>query len=127
MSLALMIFGDNNINMADGALAHMLLLFANQIVSQFNMHPYRTGMKKIQFYTHPSDVREIPDQVMIYGMAGLYAGQQRSDKAPTLMAQYYQLLNTLLWEQLNGNTNIEARIFDKGPRSKKTNGLREED
>lgn len=121
MSVGLMIFGDNNIDMADGALAHLLLYFANNIVSEVNIHPYRTGKPLIQPYSHPAEVREIPDAILIDGIAAFYAGQQQSQKAPLLMAKYYQTMNRLLWMELNGNTKIEARIFDKGP-TNETNG-----
>lgn len=121
MSMGLVLFGDNNVDMADGALAHMLLYFANTIVSEVNAHPYRTGMKPIPIYQHPADRRRIPDPILINGIAAYYAGQQQSQKAPLLMGQYYQTMNRMLWLELNGNTKIEARIFDKTP-TNETNG-----
>jgi hypothetical protein len=114
MAIGLMLFGDNNYDMADGGLAHLLLHFANVIVGEVNQHPYRTGKPKIDYYTHPDDVRPISDMIMRSGISGYYAMQQNSAKGQTLMSQYYQVMNRTLWEEMNGNTKIEGRIYDKG-------------
>jgi len=124
MSMALTIFGDNNIDLADGSLAVMLLSMANTIVMEVNAHPYRTDMPPIEFYTHPEDIRAINDATMIYGIASLYAAQQMSSKAGGLVGQYLKLLNQQLWSELNGNTRIQVRPKDSGV-SNPTNGLDE--
>ena len=113
MATALAVFGDSHYDMADGGLAHLLLLMANNVVGDINRHPYRTGMTRISHYTHPEDTRPINDLIMISGIAAYYAGQQVSAKMQTLMAQYYQQLNGILWDELNGNTKISLRAFDK--------------
>ena len=118
MSRGLMLFGDNNIDLADGSLAHLLLMFANTIITEINQHPYRTGLPAIEYYGHPEDVRAVNDLTMIYGLAGMYASHQASQKAPALMAQFYQTMNRMLWNELNGNTKIQARPTDAGSYSR---------
>jgi hypothetical protein len=115
MSKALVLMGDNNYDMADGSLAMMLLMMANNVVMEVNSHPYRTGKTPIKFYTSPEDVREISDMIMIAGIAALYAAQQVSQKAGMLNAMYLKTMNQQLWFELNGNTKIQIRPVDTGP------------
>lgn len=114
MARALIRFGDNNPDLMDGTLVHLLLDFANQIVDEVNIHPYRTGMDAIAYYVTPEDVREINDLTMALGIAAHYAIQQGSQKSQTLLPLYYQTLNRALWMELNGNTKIQARPYDSG-------------
>ena len=123
MSLAMLTFGDSNIDHADGALAHLLLLFANLTVSEINAHPYREGKDTVLPYVHPADKRDIPDLTMIAGIAAKYASQQGSAKAAILESSFYQTMNRELWMELNGNTRLEALSVDREHGRSRTNGL----
>jgi hypothetical protein len=118
MSMALVIFGDNNMAMADGQLVHLLLHFANMVVDEVNAHPYRDDIDPVEYYVSPEDVRPVADQIMIAGIAGFYAAQQASSKAPALMSSYYRTMNQRLWFELNGLTDIQARPRDAGSYSR---------
>jgi len=112
MAMGLVIFGDSNVDMIDGALAHLMLKFANDIVDEVNMHPYREGMDQIARYISIEDKRPIDDHIMMDGLAAAYAKHQRSDKAIVLMSDYYKTMNRKLWQERNGNTPIDVRAFD---------------
>lgn len=113
MAKAMALFGDGTYESHDGSLPMMLLIMANMIVAEVNQHPYMDDLPQIDEYGDLTDVRSIPDLVMITGLAGMYASQQNSQKTGLLMGQYYRLMNQLLWGRRNGNTPLEVRITDR--------------
>ena len=124
MASGLHLFGDSSFESHDGTLPFLLMTLANSVVVEVNQHPYREHLPPVELYGDLSSRRDIPDLVMTYGIAGMYATQQQSAKGPMLMAQYYKLMNQLFWNAKNGNTPIQVRAFDKeGVTSDPNNGI----
>ena len=51
-----------------------------------------------------------------------YALQQGSDKLQMYLPMYYQTMNRLLWQAMNGNTKLQMRVMDDGTSSRNING-----
>lgn len=118
---ALRRFGDFNPGTIDGDVMLMFVEFANMVIDQIRMHPYHDGTE-IDYYQHPSDIRPIPDPIIISGILFHYAMQQGSDKLQYYMPTYNTTLNHHLWQKLNGNTKIQMRVVDDGTNKKNSVG-----
>ena len=118
---ALRRFGDFNPGTIDGDVMLMFVELANMVIDQIRMHPYHDGTE-IDYYQHPSDIRPIPDPIIISGILFHYAMQQGSDKLQYYMPTYNTTLNHHLWQKLNGNTKIQMRVVDDGTNKKNSVG-----
>lgn len=114
-------FGDFHPGTTDGDVMLMFLEFANQIIDEIRMHPYHDG-KEIDYYQTPTDVRAIPDPIIISGLLYHYALQQGSDKLQIYMPTFHRTLNQLLWQKRNGNTKIQMRVVDDGTNDRNLGG-----
>jgi len=117
---ALRRFGDFHPGTIDGDVMLMFVEFANMVIDEIRMHPYWDG-SELNYYTHPSDIRPIPDPVIIAGLLFHYAMQQSSDKVQIYMPTYNKTLNHQLWTLKNGNTKIRMRVVDGGTNKRNTN------
>jgi len=124
-------FGDFHPGTIDGDVMLMFMEFANIIIDEIRQHPYHDGTE-IDYYQSPTDVREIPDPIIVAGILYHYAMQQGSEKLQFYMPAFHRTLNQQLWHKVNGNTKIRAHIVDGGtnPRNEtgatnSTNGLPE--
>lgn len=117
---ALRRFGDFNPGTVDGDVLLMFVEFANMIIDEIRMHPYHDG-KDIDYYQSPTDVREIPDSIIVNGLLYYYAVQQASPMMEIVTPIYYRTLNHQLWQKLNGNTKIQLRVVDNGTNKKNAN------
>lgn len=122
-------FGDFNAQSADGNTILLLLDLANSVIDDVRTHPYWDGTA-LDYYTHPSETREIPDSIMRAGLLYYYSDQQNSGKTPSKTAAYLRTLNSQLWYRLNGNTAIQMIPTDGGSNigyaigtTNETNGL----
>jgi len=114
-------FGDFHPGTIDGDVMLMFMEFANQIIDEVRMHPYHDGTD-IDYYQSQTDVRAIPDPIIIQGLLYHYAVQQGSDKFQLYMPMYNKLMNQLLWQKINGNTKIQMRVVDDGTNKRNTGG-----
>lgn len=114
-------YGDFHPGTIDGDVMLMFLEFANQIIDEIRAHPYHDG-SDIDYYQGPTDVRQIPDPILIQGLLYHYAVQQGSEKLQIYMPIYYRTLNQLLWYKLNGNTKIQLKVVDDGTNKRNLNG-----
>jgi len=110
---ALRRFGDYFPDGSDADVAIMFIEFANMIIEEFNMHPYRTDAEVVDasgntqfvshtpivYYTTVEEAREIPDMVMLNGLIFHYAAQQMDAKASQYSQLYYKTLNGLLYNR----------------------------
>ncbi len=110
---ALRRFGDFHPGTVDGDVMLMFIEFANMVIDDVRVHPYHNG-KEIDYYTSATDIREVPDPIIVQGLLYHYAFQQASDKVSIYMPMYNKILNQHLWHQLNGNTKIQMKVRDGG-------------
>ena len=118
---ALRRYGDFHPGTIDGDVMLMFMEFANIIIDEIRMHPYHDGTE-IDYYQSPTDVREIPDIIIVSGLLYHYAVQQGSQKLELYMPTYNRTLNQQLWQKLNGNTKIQMRVVDDGTNKRNTGG-----
>jgi len=107
-------FGDFNPGTVDSSVLSMFLQFANQVIDDVRSHPYYTGYPVLDYYTSITDTRPINDTIVRSGLLYHYAMQQGSEKIEIFAPLYNRNMNQLLWQELNGNTNIRLRIVDEG-------------
>lgn len=110
---ALRRYGEFGISAMDTDMAMLMLDLANDVVDEVNSHPYAPAAQ-VERYTHPSEAREIPDQIMVHGLLAKYSMQQGSPKAQLYAPQYMRLMNRELWHQLSGSGPIQLRVTDDG-------------
>jgi hypothetical protein len=118
---ALRRFGDFSPGTVDGEVMLMFIEFGNMVIDDIRSHPYWDG-NEIDYYASQTDAREIPDIVVVNGLLNQYAQQQGSEKMQMYMPTYYTTLNRELWQVLNGNTKIRARIVDGGTNKRNVDG-----
>ncbi len=125
-------FGDFSPASVNGDVQNMFIEFANQIVESYRQHPYYDG-REVSYYVSATDSQPIPDPIMLAGLIALYSFQQMSEKTPGYQALYYQTMNGIMWNELNGNTAIQIRPTDGGsnkmysPKTNVINGLVKDD
>jgi hypothetical protein len=110
---ALRRYGEFSPSTMDGDVGLMFIEFANMVVDEVRNHPYHTG-ERIRYYTALTDIRTVPDPIMVNGMLLHYAVQQGSQKVQLYAPNYFRQLNQHLWFKLNGNTKIRMRVVDNG-------------
>lgn len=110
---ALRRFGDMHPGTVDGDVNLMFLEFANDIVEEFNSHPYRDGLPAVEYYESLQDRRPIHDNIILNGLIYHYAFQQASAKTEIYRARFYRMMNLILNKSANGTDRFELQIFDK--------------
>ena len=68
-------YGDMHPGTVDGEVMMMFVEFANLIIEDLRGHPYWDN-PEIDYYTHPSEIRDIPDNIMVAGLLYHYSVQQ---------------------------------------------------
>lgn len=74
----------------------MFMDYANSVLDDVMEHPYWKKGVSISYYTHQSEIREIPDNIMLLGILSKYAVDQTSAKAQRYEQDYYKRLNQVL-------------------------------
>lgn len=118
---ALRRYGDFHPGTVDGDVMLMFIEFANLVIDEIREHPYHDGTE-IDYYQTQTDVREIPDQIIIAGLLYQYSFQQGSEKMQFYMPNFNRVLNQQLWSKLNGNTKIQMKVVDDGTNKRNLNG-----
>jgi hypothetical protein len=106
-------YGEFSPGTVDGDTALMFIEFANMVLDEVRQHPYHDG-SDLPYYLSLTDVRQVPDPVIIAGILYHYAMQQGSEKIQFYMPNYFRTLNQLLWHKANGSTQIRMRVPDGG-------------
>lgn len=102
---ALRLFGESAPNTADAEYSNMMLDLGNMVIDIVRTHPYwsmQSPAVDLPYYKHIQEARPVPDMVMLAGLRFLYADQQGSAKTPSLSAQFYQTMNSQLWDLISG-------------------------
>ena len=97
----------------DGEVMMMMLELANRVVEDARRHPYWIG-GDIDYYTHQSESRSIPDLIMIDGLTAHYMIQQGSEKSALAMRMYQSNMSDIFYERSYGNASISINIKDGG-------------
>jgi hypothetical protein len=119
---ALRRYGDAIAASVDGEVILMFLEFGNLILDEIRAHPYyvealdKALVEELPYYISPTDIRPIPDQIIIAGMLYHYAAQQLSQKAQLYLGNYARTMNQQLWGILHGHGKIEMTVVDDGSR-----------
>lgn len=95
----------------DGQVMNMMLELANRVIEDVRRHPY--AKDDIDYYTHQSETRPIPDMIMIDGLTAHYMIQQASEKAPLFLQIYQSNLSDILYQRLYGNIPLIQAITDR--------------
>lgn len=109
---ALRRYGDMHPGTVDGEVMMMFIEFANLVIEDLRGHPYWDN-PEIDYYTHPSETRAIPDSVMVSGLLYHYSVQQQSSKIEAYGPMYFKQMNRILYQRKYGSGKIEMSPWDK--------------
>jgi len=105
-------YGDMHPGTVDGEVMMMFVEFANLILEDLRSHPYWDN-PEIDYYTHPSETRDIPDNIMVAGLLYHYSVQQQSNKIEAYGPMYFKMMNRILYYRKFGSGKIEMSPWDK--------------
>lgn len=108
-------YGDMHPGTVDGEVMMMFVEFANLIIEDLRSHPYWDN-PEIDYFTHQSEWRAIPDQIIVSGLLYHYAVQQQSNKIEAYGPMYFKMMNRLLYNRKYGSGKLEMSPYDKGQR-----------
>jgi hypothetical protein len=106
-------YGDYSPDVVAGDIADLFLGLANEVIVDWNMHPYLESASAVPFYVSVDDAREIPDIVMANGLHAKYCEQQASEKYPAAQASYYRYLNLMAYQVKTGGKNPALRFKER--------------
>tara|TARA_B100000941_G_scaffold290924_1_gene276141 strand:+ start:14187 stop:14891 length:705 start_codon:yes stop_codon:yes gene_type:complete len=106
-------YGDMHPGTVDGEVIMMFVEFANLVLEDLRSHPYFDNIE-VDYYTHPTEHRNIPDQIMVAGLLYNYAVQQQSNKVEAYGPMYFRTMNRILYNRKYGNSKIEISPHDRG-------------
>jgi hypothetical protein len=110
---ALRRYGDMHPGTVDGEVMMMFIEFANLVIEDLRGHPYWEN-PEIDYYTHPSEWRSIPDNIVVSGLLYHYSVQQQSSKIEAYGPMYFKMMNRILYQRKYGSGKIEMSPYDKG-------------
>lgn len=118
---ALRRYGDMHPGTVDGEVMMMFVEFANLVIEDLRGHPYWDN-PEIDYYTHPSEQREIPDSIIVSGLLYHYSVQQQSNKIEAYGPMYFKMMNRILFQRKFGSGKIEVSPMDKSQAPSGTQG-----
>lgn len=121
---ALRRYGEFNPESVDGNVMLMFIEFANEIIEDIRVHPYFSDTFEIEYYTHVTDSRSIPDTIITYGLLFKYATQQASDKVKIYGPLYYEFMNKILYKEYARNSKLQMIVYDGGSNKNYLNGTK---
>ena len=110
---ALVRAGNFSPSRVDGEVMMLMIELANRVIEDLRQHPYYSG-EDIDYYNDITEIRPIPDMVMIDGLTAHYFIQQGSDKDMIFLQLYQANMANLLHERSYGNKKYEMKIVDGG-------------
>jgi hypothetical protein len=110
---ALVRAGNFSPSRVDGEVMMLMIELANRVIEDLRQHPYYSG-EDIDYYNDITEIRPIPDMIMIDGLTAHYFIQQGSDKAMIFLQLYQANMANLLHERSYGNKKYEMKIVDGG-------------
>mgnify|MGYP007059462205 CR=1 FL=1 len=112
---ALRRYGDMHPGTVDGEVMMMFVEFGNLIIEDLRGHPYWEN-PEVDYYTHPSETRAIPDNIIVAGLLYHYSVQQQSNKIEAYGPMYFKMMNRILYQKKYGSGKIEVSPWDKSQR-----------
>jgi len=109
---ALRRYGDMNPGTVDGETIMMFLEFGNLIIEDLRAHPYWDG-PYMDYYLHPTDIREIPDPIIVAGFLAYYAAQQMSSKTEIYVPAYRRITAQILFNRKYGSGPLHMAVVDR--------------
>ena len=106
-------YGDMHPGTVDGEVMMMFVEFANMVIEDLRSHPYWDNVE-MDYYTHSSETRNIPDSIMVQGLLYHYSVQQQSSKVEAYGPMYFKGMNRILYNRKYGNANIQMSPMDRG-------------
>ena len=103
-------FGAFNPDVVQGDVALMFLEMANEIINDWNLHPYTEDLDVVPDYVDVNEAREIPDRVMFQGLLFLYLSQQGSERTGFEQDRYYQTLNEEAYKIYSGGKSVKIKM-----------------
>lgn len=97
----------------DGEVMMLMIELANRVIEDIRRHPYWEG-GDIDYYIDQTQIRAVPDIVMIDGLTAHYMIQQGSEKAALAMRLYQSNMSDILFERKYGNNELCIEITDGG-------------
>ena len=123
---ALVRAGNFSPSRVDGEVMMLMIELANRVIEDVRQHPYWEG-GDIDYFTDITEIRAIPDMIMIDGLTAHYFIQQGSEKAMVFLQLYQANMANILHERAYGNKSYQRSITDGGsnpaycpPSTKKT-------
>lgn len=110
---ALRRYGDMNPGTVDGDVILMFVEFANLVIEDLRAHPYWDAVY-MDYYVHPTDIRPIPDPIMVAGLLYHYSIQQSSSKVEIYAPAYFRMTSRILFSRKYGNGPLELSPMDRG-------------
>lgn len=116
MRSALRISGNFSPNRVAGEVIMMLIEFANETLDDVRDHEYWDPSVLLDDYISQTDIRPVPDSIIVKGLLARYLLQQSSAKADLRWREYQAELNTRLFHLKYGpNQQFFITPMDKGP------------
>lgn len=117
---AIVRYGDFAPGVSQGELMPMFVELANLVIDEIHQHPYwimsptdRSSRPRVRYYTHYTDIREVPDQIIVAGLLAMRAAQQQSQpKMAVYVPNFTRILSAKLWDLINGNAPISITPRD---------------
>ena len=89
-------FGEMSASTVEGEVQLMFIDYANSVLDDVMSHPYWTKGVVIPYYTHQTDARPVPDNIMSAGILARFASDQESKKAGNYAGEYFSKMNQIL-------------------------------
>jgi hypothetical protein len=118
---ALRRYGDMHPGTIDGEVMMMFVEFANLVIEDLRGHSYWDN-PEIDYYTHPSEQRPIPDSIVVSGLLYHYSVQQQSNKIEAYGPMYFKMMNRILYQRKFGSGKIEVSPWDRSQAPNGTQG-----
>lgn len=106
-------YGEFSPSTVDGSGILMFLEFANMVLEDIRHHPYWPADKDVDYYVSQTDVRDVPDPIIINGLLMHLAIQQGSPKTQLYAQLYSRTCNQILYERLYGKRRPNMQVVDR--------------
>lgn len=106
-------YGDYSPDVVAGDVADLFIGLANEVVVEWNMHPYLDNVEAVPFYVSIDDARQIPDIVVANGLHAKYCEQQASEKFMGAQASYLRYLNLMAYQIKTGGRSQALKFKER--------------
>ena len=112
---ALRRYGEMAVSTIDGDTALLFMDYGNTILDEIMAHPYWKSGVVLPYFKHQTEVRPIPDSLLLAGLLSKYANDQDSTKARRYEGEFYRSMNqTLARVRFGVSPTFEMQVIDYG-------------